>query len=173
MVEDKKEDKVPLLAPPHQVQVQFGADHHIILPAVYRYEDKRWIDRFFDHGELRLSTFAKFATYPDEVRGDRHEGVGMSYGEADGKAVSILGSEGVNCLIFCTTLHPSQKLQSEFGRDSIFVMFRRFLRKLPKARCSAPTSCAMLNIKLVRSFLVGGLHWRPSTRNRVALAELS
>ena len=31
----------------------------------------------------------------------------------------------------------------------------------------------MLNMTLVRSFPVGGLHWRPSTRNRVALAILS
>ena len=31
----------------------------------------------------------------------------------------------------------------------------------------------MLNIRLVRSLPVGGLHWRPSTRKRVALAALS
>ena len=42
-----------------------------------------------------------------------------------------------------------------------------------RARWRAPTSFARLHMRLVRSLPVGGLHWRPSTRKRVALAELS
>src|SRR5207253_10365729 len=59
------------------------------------------------------------------------------------------------------------------GRDSIFVMLMRKRRKAARARCSAPTLSTRLIMRLVRSWPVGGLLWRPNTRNRVALAALS
>src|SRR5271163_768054 len=59
------------------------------------------------------------------------------------------------------------------GRDSIFVMLILKRRKAAMAWCRAPDLSATLTIKLVRSSPVGGLHWRPSTRKRVALAALS
>src|SRR5687768_16866147 len=75
---------------------------------------------------------------------------------------------------------PSQSTKKKYshalrllGRDSIFVMLMRCLRKGARALCKAPASWARLIIKLVRSLPVGGEHWRPSTRKRVALLELS
>ena len=59
------------------------------------------------------------------------------------------------------------------GRDSILVMLIRWTRNGARARCNAPTASMRLIIRLVRSLPVGGLHWRPNTRNRVAFAALS
>src|ERR1700743_1635070 len=59
------------------------------------------------------------------------------------------------------------------GRDSIFVMLILNLRNAAMAECNAPDLSATLTIRLVRSSPVGGLHWRPSTRKRVAFAALS
>ena len=52
-------------------------------------------------------------------------------------------------------------------------MFSLNRRNAASAWCNAPTLCVTLNIRLVRSRPVGGLHCRPSTRKRVAFAELS
>ena len=79
-----------------------------------------------------------------------------------------------------SSMWPSQSMKKKYshalrllGRDSIFVMLMRFRRKAAKALCSAPTLSVILTIRLVRSLPVGGLHCRPSTRKRVALAALS
>src|SRR5688572_28995854 len=75
---------------------------------------------------------------------------------------------------------PSQSTKKKYsqalrllGRDSILVMLMRCLRNGASARCRAPASWARLIMRLVRSLPVGGLHWRPRTRKRVALLELS
>jgi hypothetical protein len=87
MVDKTPEDTPTLRRAPHTVNVNFGSQWSVALPAVFRYEDKRWIDEFFATGKLRLSTFARFATYADEVRGDTMEGRGMSFGFTKDKTV--------------------------------------------------------------------------------------
>jgi hypothetical protein len=86
-----EQDRVRKLPPPHTINIPFAQNWRVVTPAVYRYEDQKWIDEFFESGRLRLSTFAKFATYPDEVRGDRSEGKAFCYGEtSDNKSVIVL-----------------------------------------------------------------------------------
>src|SRR5271154_4080345 len=81
---------------------------------------------------------------------------------------------------FLSCAWPSQSMKKKYshalrllGRDSIFVMLILNLRNAAMASCSAPTLSETLTIKLVRSSPVGGLHWRPRTRKRVAFAALS
>lgn len=121
MSEIPEQDRVKLRPPPHSLEIPFGSSWHVVTPSVYRYEDKRWIDEFFDSGKLRLSTFAKFATYDDEVRGDSSEGRGMSYGETrDNKSVAVIHTEGFNAAVFCCSHRLDHDLRKGFQRDSAF-----------------------------------------------------
>lgn len=113
--------RVPLLPPPHTVSINFAQAWSLVTPAVYRYEDEQWIDLFFETGKLRLSTFVKFSQYPDEIRGDRNEGSGFTYGETpQGKSIMVMQTQGTNAAIFCCTHRLEADMQAQFGRDSAF-----------------------------------------------------
>lgn len=121
MSEVPEQDRAKLRPPPHLVTVQFGSPWSVVTPSVYRYEDKRWIDEFFDTGKLRLSTFSKFATYPDEVRGDAHEGKSICFGEtSDNKWIFITQAQGINATVLCCSHRLSHKLREGFQRESAF-----------------------------------------------------
>jgi len=64
------------------INLQTGKPVDIILPNVYRYTNKQFVDLFFEKGIIRLSSFAKFRSYPDEIRGDKHEGGGGVTGKS-------------------------------------------------------------------------------------------
>jgi hypothetical protein len=42
---------------------------NIVLPIVYRYLEKKYIDLFFDKGIIRLGSISTFREHPDEIRG--------------------------------------------------------------------------------------------------------
>ena len=121
MTEVPEQDRVKLLPPPHVLTIQFGSAWNVVTPAVYRYEDRRWIDEFFESGKLRLSTFAKFATYADEMRGDTSEGRGFCYGEtSDNKSIGVYQAQGINAVVLCCSHHLDHSLREGFQRDSAF-----------------------------------------------------
>jgi len=72
-------------------------------PQVYRYLDQRYVDAFFETGSIRLSSFAQFATYPDEEKGDTKEGDHVFYAK--------------------DTPH-SAMVRASFGKDAIFSLSR-------------------------------------------------
>ncbi len=116
-----EQDRVKLRPPPHVVTIQFGTPWNVVTPAVYRYEDQRWIEEFFETGKLRLSTFAKFATYADEQRGDTSEGQGFCYGEtSDNKSVGVFQSQGITAAVLCCSHRLDHGLRNGFERDSAF-----------------------------------------------------
>lgn len=121
MNEIPEDQRVELRAPPHSVAINFAQPWNIITPAVYRYEDKKWIDLFFEVGQIRLSTFSKFSKYADEVRGDRAEGSGLTYGETlQGNSIAVMQTQGLNAAILCCTHQLDAEMQVKFGRDSAF-----------------------------------------------------
>jgi len=121
MSEIPEQDRVELRPPPNMINAQFGRQWGIVTPAVYRYENSQWIDEFFETGKLRLSTFSKFATYPDEVRGDDQEGSGFCYGEtSDGKSVIVTQRQGINATVLCCSQRLSRRLADDFQRDAVF-----------------------------------------------------
>src|ERR1700722_7760883 len=123
--------------------------------------------------------------YRETKRSDKNEFVHVYY--------SVFGYEPriftkLQCLpriliaptTFLSCAWPSQSMKKKYshalrllGRDSIFVMLILNLRNAAMASCNAPTLSETLTIRLVRSSPVGGLHWRPRTRKRVAFAALS
>lgn len=116
-----EEDRVKKHPPPHTIQIQFGSQWSVAKPEVYRYEDQKWIDEFFASGRLRLSTFAKFASYPDEIRGDPNEGRALCYGETgDGHEIFVVQGQGTNAAVFCCSQRLTHELRQAFGRNSAF-----------------------------------------------------
>lgn len=121
MSEIPTEDRVKLRSAPRAMPFSFQETWLVMQPQVYRYEDQEWIDEFFDTGKLRLSSFAKFATYEDEVRGDTQEGKAYCYGETtDGKSVGVAQQQGINAAILCASHRLSHELAHAFGRNSAF-----------------------------------------------------
>jgi hypothetical protein len=116
-----EQDRVKKLPQPHILNIQFARPWNVVTPAVYRYENQKWIDEFFETGRMRLSTFAKFATYADEIRGDRSEGHGFCYGETkDNKSIVIVQAQGMNATVLCCSHRLDHKLRESFERDSAF-----------------------------------------------------
>jgi len=83
---------------------------NVQIPRVYRYLPERYIDQFFESGIIRLSTFARFATYLDEQGGDDQEGKGVLYIEGDQRSAMYSATFGSDAYILCgsTTLSQAQ-----------------------------------------------------------------
>jgi hypothetical protein len=93
-----------------------------ITPVVFRMLERRWVDKFFETGELRLSSFAKFREHTDEQRSDnegRHKYL-LQGDESTGFAV-VMGI-GSDAYILCaTTCEPSESLLQSFGGAAIKI----------------------------------------------------
>jgi hypothetical protein len=121
MSAESKHNSVKTLPPPRVFNVQFGHAWQIVTPRIYRYENQKWIDEFFDSGRPRLSTFAKFASYPDETRGDRDEGKDVSHGETrDSKSIILAHAQGMSAAVLCCSHRLDHALREGFNRDSAF-----------------------------------------------------
>jgi len=94
-------------------------------PQVYRYLEKAFVEKFFDTGALRLSSFRKFGKHADEQRLDMHEGVVRVIHECqEGRGHTLFGEikAGKASYVLCASLIPSRDLMSSFGVDSAIVI---------------------------------------------------
>lgn len=110
-----RESQVPLT-------IQFSSPWNVRRPFVYRHLEKRWVDRFFKTGELRISSFGAFALHNDEERKDVLEGQGSVYASDPdtGQSVFIAAKQGVSAYVLCGSSFLDMKLQNQFGTDSGF-----------------------------------------------------
>jgi hypothetical protein len=143
-----EKDRVKKLPAPHTINIQFPRNWQVVTPSIYRYENQKWIDEFFETGRMKLSTFAKFAKYPDEARGDQNEGKGICYGETrDGKSIFIAQAQGVNAAVLCCSQRLDHKLRESFERDSAFQIMNtvgfgvEIARQLPGFRHGLEGPC--------------------------------
>lgn len=96
---------------------------HVRTPTVFRYEDDQWIKPFLADGTLRLSSFRKFAQYPDEIAGDRYEGnATVAAYTGDGQTILIDGAVGTDVYVLSCTTYPTVKMRNAFNRNSAFVI---------------------------------------------------
>lgn len=107
------------LPPPSTISLPFTHEWRVVTPFVYRYLEEKWIDKFFETGLLRLSTFNQFSKYDDEIRGDRYEGSGMSFGEtSDNKFIGTAISSGYDAFVFCCSYILDKSLQEKLGYNA-------------------------------------------------------
>lgn len=111
---------------PAFVTLNYAEQWDVVTPAVYRYEDKQWIDEFFETGKLRLGTFKKFSTYKDENRGDAFEGTAICTGLSGNFLDIILQKQGSNSAVLCCSHKLHEDLRIAFERDSAFAITNTF-----------------------------------------------
>jgi hypothetical protein len=97
---------------------------HIMTPAVFRVLKRRWVDAFFETGELRLSSFAQFAKHTDEQRNDKEGNNTITLRGASTTGFARIHGTGSNAYVLCATaLEPSQTLLTAFNCDAAIQIF--------------------------------------------------
>lgn len=92
-----------------------------IPPYLYRYENQEFINRFFETGEILISSFYQYSRYTDNQLGDKSEGSAVNHGSTkDGKTVFAVTSFGHNAYCFCTSTLLQKDLFEVFKRNSAF-----------------------------------------------------
>ncbi|MES2728331.1 MAG: hypothetical protein V4643_14580 [Bacteroidota bacterium] len=92
-----------------------------ILPFLYRYENQNHIDKFFETGDIYISSFHNYKKYEDNELGDKNEGGSMDFGKTDdGKSIFAYSTVGKNDYSFCTSTVLDKALLTKFSRDSVF-----------------------------------------------------
>jgi hypothetical protein len=92
-----------------------------VIPFLYRYENQKYIDIFFENGELFISSFHNYKKYKDNELGDIDEGKSMNFAKSDNDLT--LGSyvtTGMNEYSFCTSTILDESLFNTFSRNSVF-----------------------------------------------------
>jgi hypothetical protein len=103
----------------------------ILRPTVVRYMDAEYVDRFFDMGELRLTTFDQLRKHPDEWCRDNSEGTVLANCvTVDGRELYGVAAFGLGAYVLCGSTVESDAMQRKMKRDSIFriVNTRGFAR---------------------------------------------
>lgn len=102
------------------VTVQSTKPVNVLLPCVYRYMDKKFVDLFFDEGILRISSYNRFRTYPDEVRGDPNEAKGTySTKTKEGNRFNVMTAGGSSEYMLSASLFENDILKNEFKVDTL------------------------------------------------------
>lgn len=82
------------------------AHQTVVPPAVYRFMDKRYVDKFFDTGELKLSSFRSFSKHADESRRDGSDGKSIHFirtKSGQSLFVPLIMNTAPNVLVLCGT----------------------------------------------------------------------
>jgi hypothetical protein len=98
---------------------------HFETPNLYRYEDERYIDMFFETGKIMISSFQNYRSYVDNQLGDIDEGktkTTFQITETDVVKSTTRGhiEGGNNCYSFCTSTILDLRLLKTFNRNSVF-----------------------------------------------------
>lgn len=97
------------------------------MPYLYRYENKQWINEFFETGKLKLTSFNVYKNYNDNELGDKKEGHSMNFlNGSNGFTFSSYSIVGMNEYCFCTSTVLDKKLKNKFKRDSVFKILDPF-----------------------------------------------
>lgn len=111
------------MKPQASISVQLGSEWRIRRPYIYRYLDKQYVDKFFESGTLRLSSFDAFSRHEDEQRLDISEGKGIvAHRNSEGTGQTIIAAvgQGHDCYVLCTSTIHSKAIAEDFKTDSGF-----------------------------------------------------
>jgi hypothetical protein len=98
----------------------FTANWVVRLPHVYRTMQKEHVEAFFDTGALRLSSFSRFRTNPDEIRSDKEEGNALLMGRHQNvQKIFIDVSPPLSAWVLCGTTVWDVERMRRFG-DACF-----------------------------------------------------
>ncbi len=104
------------------ITAQIAKQYHFLLPSVYRYMDKKYINKFFKTGKLRLSSFNTYKKYDNQVKGDKSEGmnIAVATSKKDNKTMFAVVGVGSNAYSLCASTIHSKGLMKKFDSDGVF-----------------------------------------------------
>jgi hypothetical protein len=102
------------------ITFQISRKWTIKTPTVFRYMDQKYIDDFFETGNLRLSTFKTFAEHEDAQRKDTREGINMIMESSDELSFGAYSMSGSKSLILCTSALGNKDLMNNFETNGYF-----------------------------------------------------
>lgn len=93
----------------------------------FRFLEQQYVDDFFNHGKIRLSSFLKFRQHSDEIRGDNTEGGGLYLANYKpevgiGHHFSAYMTTGRNAYILCSSLINKKDTFGDCNYDSGFLI---------------------------------------------------
>ncbi|MCX6351314.1 MAG: hypothetical protein NTX03_05575 [Bacteroidetes bacterium] len=96
--------------------MQLPIDWRIKREPIYRLlDDVKYLDDFFNKGEIKVSCFENFKKYPDEIRGDTEEGgAGLIWDDKDSNTHFLKYEAGLNAFILSTTNEINDKIIEAF-----------------------------------------------------------
>jgi hypothetical protein len=103
------------------IDVAFSMPWTIVRPRVYRFMDKQYVDAFFDHGRLRLSSFERFSKHADEERLDGAEGKAVSTIQDGSHTIVLAAGFGFDCYLLCGSTSSAEGVASAFSPDAIVI----------------------------------------------------
>lgn len=116
---------------------------------VYRIlDDERWMNNFFETGEIQLSGFSKFRSYKDEMQGDTHEGnAAILFDGGNGNMHAITYEAGLNAFVVSTTQNLNEQVINDFNgkcaikidHPTLFAL--EIAKKLPFVTSGLEGSC--------------------------------
>lgn len=105
------------------IQLPIAFQWSIFTPTVYRMLERKYVDSFFETGEINLSSFLVFSKHTDEERKDE-EGKNILVGRGDKSTVYALVENGDDAFVLCgTSGKPTKELLESFGYDAAIQIF--------------------------------------------------
>jgi hypothetical protein len=99
---------------PTRINIPF--DWSVKIEPLYRlFDDTKWMNNFFQTGEIMLSCFNNFRNYPDEMQGDKDEGEAIVGGVSEnGDHQAFVYESGMNAYILSTTTKLADEVKKDF-----------------------------------------------------------
>ena len=109
--------------PPLILQSHFFSQWNILKPTVYRYMPSQFINEFFSHGKIRLSSLKKFAEHPNEMLRDEHEGRFIHETKTDKALIlALVDDYASNSYVLCgSTLYSEQNFETFDATECIAI----------------------------------------------------
>lgn len=105
------------------LKIGVAREVHIRLPRVVRYIDAEWVDRFFDEGSLRLSSFRRCARHDDEARHDAREGrSSVQAVAADGSTLAAITLPAPTFYVLCCSMVLDLEHRDLFGVSGGYII---------------------------------------------------
>jgi hypothetical protein len=96
----------------------------VFTPTVFRMMKREYVERFFDTGELMLSSFEHFSLHKDEERKDDKEGWNIIVGRGNNSTVFAVTGHGRDAYVLCSTAcYPTEELMEAFEADAAIQIF--------------------------------------------------
>jgi hypothetical protein len=104
------------------LQQGFLTQWSVFTPIIYRMMGRQYVDRFFETGELLVSSFDRFRQHPDEERRDK-EGRNIICGRGKKQTVFAVTGHGRDAFILCGTAAKDAHLMDAFSADAAIQIY--------------------------------------------------